>query len=138
MRQVFFIFFIAVILFSLQVNAQHTDTLIVKPQSDSILEKTDNQYSGKKLTQAQSDSIEKKFDNPKRATIYSAILPGAGQVYNKKYWKVPIVYAAIGIPAYAYFYNKSWYQKCQYALVVTINIPITGSTPDSIAAVAPA
>jgi hypothetical protein len=138
MRQVFFIFFIAGILFSLQVNAQHTDTLIIKPQSDSILEKTDNQYSGKKLTQAQSDSIEKKFDNPKRATIYSAILPGAGQVYNKKYWKVPIVYAAIGIPAYAFFYNKSWYLKCQYALTVCVNLAANGSVgDDSLKKVAP-
>lgn len=86
------------------------------------------------MTQAERDSIDKRLhDNPKRATIYSAILPGAGQVYNKKYWKVPIVYAAIGIPAYAFFFNKSWYEKCQYALTVTIN----GSTGDSLAKVAP-
>ena len=65
--------------------------------------------------------------------MYSAILPGAGQVYNKKYWKVPIVYAAIGIPAYFYFYNKNYYNQAQYALVVTIN----GSTGDSLAAVNP-
>jgi Family of unknown function (DUF5683) len=139
MRQVFFIFFIACILFSLQVDAQHTDTLIVKPQSDSILEKTDNQYSGKKMTQAERDSIDKRLhDNPKRATIYSAILPGAGQVYNKKYWKVPIVYAAIGIPAYAFFYNKSWYLKCQYALTVCVNLANNGSVgDDSLKKVAP-
>ena len=134
MRQVFFIFFIAFLFISIRVSAQHTDTLVVSPQTDSILEKKDNQYSGKKMTQAERDSIDKRLhDNPKRATIYSAILPGAGQVYNKKYWKVPIVYAAIGIPAYAFFFNKSWYEKCQYALTVTIN----GSTGDSLAKVAP-
>jgi hypothetical protein len=134
MRQAFFIFFVTGLFISLQVRAQHTDTLIVNPQSDSILEKKDNQYSGKKMSQAERDSLDKRLhDNPKRATIYSAILPGAGQVYNKKYWKVPIVYAAIGIPAYYFFYNKSWYQKCQYALAVTVN----GSTGDSLAKVAP-
>jgi hypothetical protein len=139
MRQVFFIYFIACILFSVRAHAQHTDTLLVNPQTDSILEKKDNQYAGKNLTQAQRDSIDKRLhDNPKRATIYSAILPGAGQVYNKKYWKVPIVYAAIGIPAYAFFFNKSWYEKCQYALTVCVNLETNGSVgDDSLAKVAP-
>jgi len=91
------------------------------------------------MSQAERDSIDKRLhDNPKRATIYSAILPGAGQVYNKKYWKVPIVYAAIGIPAYAFFFNKSWYLKCQYALTVCVNLANNGSVgDDSLAKVAP-
>jgi hypothetical protein len=134
MRQVFFIFFFAGIFFTLQVSAQQKDTIPAKQLSDSTLEKNDSIYSGKKMSQAARDSIEKRLrDNPRRATIYSAILPGAGQVYNKKYWKVPLVYAALGIPAYLFFYNKNWYQKCQYALVVTIN----GSTGDSLAKVDP-
>lgn len=33
---------------------------------------------------------------PSRAAFYSAVLPGLGQIYNKRYWKVPLVYAAIG------------------------------------------
>ncbi|HEY4935523.1 MAG TPA: DUF5683 domain-containing protein [Puia sp.] len=139
MRQVFFIFFIAGLLFTLQANAQHTDTLIIKPQSDTILEKKDNQYVGKPMSQAARDSIDKRLhDNPRKATLYSAILPGAGQVYNKKYWKVPIVYAGIGIPAYAFFYNKSWYLKCQYALTVCVNLANNGSVgDDSLKKVAP-
>lgn len=44
--------------------------------------------------------VKKKKHSPKRAAIYSAIIPGAGQVYNRKYWKVPLVVAAIGIPFY--------------------------------------
>ena len=43
---------------------------------------------------------------PSKAAFYSAVLPGLGQIYNKKAWKVPIVYAAIGISAYSYDFNK--------------------------------
>lgn len=53
--------------------------------------------------------------NPRKATIRSAIIPGWGQAYNQKYWKVPIVYAAIGIPAYTFFYNKKWYNRTREA-----------------------
>ena len=43
---------------------------------------------------------------PAKAAFYSAILPGLGQVYNKKYWKIPIVYAGIGISIYFYVQNN--------------------------------
>jgi hypothetical protein len=133
MRQVFFIFFLAGNLFAFRTCAQQKDTVQPKPATTASLEKSDSIYSGTK-SQRELDSIEKKHnDSYRRATLYSAILPGAGQVYNKKYWKVPLVYAGIGIPAYFYFYNKSWYEKCQYALVVTIN----GSKGDSLAKVEP-
>lgn len=46
---------------------------------------------------------------PSKAAFYSAILPGLGQAYNKKYWKIPLVYAAIGIPAYLYIRNDKDY-----------------------------
>jgi len=42
---------------------------------------------------------------PKKAALYSAILPGAGQVYTKKYWKVPIIYG--GLITSAYYINES-------------------------------
>lgn len=47
--------------------------------------------------------------SPKRAAVLSAILPGLGQVYNQKYWKVPLVYAAIGTLTYFIIdYNKKY------------------------------
>jgi hypothetical protein len=47
--------------------------------------------------------------NPKRAAIYSAVCPGLGQIYNRKYWKAPIVYAGIGVASYFILVNYSGY-----------------------------
>ncbi|MHA7129981.1 DUF5683 domain-containing protein [Algoriphagus namhaensis] len=54
--------------------------------------------------------------NPKKATILSAILPGAGQVYNDKAWKVPILYAGIITDAYFIGFNNKRYQSFREAL----------------------
>lgn len=48
---------------------------------------------------------------PAKAAFYSAILPGLGQAYNKKYWKIPIVYGAIGTSLYFYFDNNKKYHQ---------------------------
>lgn len=47
--------------------------------------------------------------SPAKAAFYSAILPGLGQAYNKKYWKIPIVYAAIGTGVYFTIDNNQKY-----------------------------
>jgi hypothetical protein len=46
---------------------------------------------------------------PAKAAFYSAILPGLGQAYNKKYWKIPLVYGAIGTSMYFYLDSKKKY-----------------------------
>ena len=48
---------------------------------------------------------------PSKAAFYSAILPGLGQAYNKKYWKIPIVYAALGTGIYFYIDNNNEYNR---------------------------
>lgn len=48
---------------------------------------------------------------PAKAAFYSAVLPGLGQAYNKKYWKIPLVYGAIGTSLYFYLdSNKKYHQ----------------------------
>ncbi len=70
------------------------------------------------FSRAKTDSSGKKIHEPRVATIRSAVLPGWGQVYNKKYWKLPIVYGALGITAYVFFDNIDFYQKIRYAYSV--------------------
>ena len=48
---------------------------------------------------------------PSKAAFYSAILPGLGQAYNKRYWKIPIVYGAIGTGVYFYTTNNQEYHR---------------------------
>lgn len=62
--------------------------------------------------------VKKKPINPlapSKAAFYSAVLPGLGQIYNKRYWKLPIVYGAIGGGIYAYTWNDDWYDRFRTA-----------------------
>lgn len=55
--------------------------------------------------------------NAKKAGLYSAILPGAGQLYNKQYWKLPLIYAGAGVAAYFYIDNQKNYRKYRRAYI---------------------
>lgn len=61
-----------------------------------------------------ADSLRRAF-SPKKATIRSALLPGWGQIYNKKYWKLPLIYGALGITAYVFFDNVQTYRDLRFA-----------------------
>lgn len=56
-----------------------------------------------------SVSTQKKVFSPKKASIYAAIFPGLGQVYNGKYWKLPIVYGGYAGLIYLFNWNNSYY-----------------------------
>jgi hypothetical protein len=86
--------------------------------------------------------IARHIKSPHKATLLSTFLPGAGQIYVRKYWKAPLCWAAVGIPAYTYFYNKSWYKKTQRAISLLDPYTIGGTIfpinkPDSINLVDP-
>lgn len=59
--------------------------------------------------------------SPRKAAIRSAILPGLGQIYNKKYWKLPLVYGALGTCGGIFAYNIKWYKKTRFAYTVLYN-----------------
>ncbi len=93
---IFSIFFIA---FQSQVSAQEqeADTLVVVEEStvdfDSVL--TVTSFSDIKTFEMQDST-----HSPRRAALYSAVIPGLGQFYNEKYWKIPLIYAMGAFAAY--------------------------------------
>ena len=67
------------------------------------------------FSQRLTNDTLKKHHSPKLAATLSAALPGLGQAYNKKYWKIPIVYAGIGSLAYLTIRNNNFYQDFKNA-----------------------
>lgn len=73
---------------------------------------------------AKNDSII--IHSPKAATIKSAIIPGWGQLYNKKYWKIPIIYAGFATLGYFSEFNLGKYRTFKNAYLLRIdNDPLT-------------
>jgi hypothetical protein len=60
---------------------------------------------------AEDDSVRIRNHSPRMAIVMSAILPGLGQVYNEKIWKVPIIYAGEMTAIYYYNWNQKRYKK---------------------------
>jgi len=58
-----------------------------------------------------------QYHSPHKATIYSALIPGLGQIYNQKYWKLPVIYGLTGIFIYSFDYNNNQYNKYTNAYV---------------------
>jgi hypothetical protein len=74
-----------------------------------------------------ADTVRKKF-SPKKATIRSALIPGWGQAYNRKYWKIPIVYGALGTTAVVFFYNLKTYRELRFAYAAKFKAAQPGAT----------
>jgi hypothetical protein len=120
------VLFFVLVLFSKSMLAQ-------QPDSSRALKDTSLFVRGKvdSIPAVAKDTARKKH-SPRKAAIRSAIVPGWGQIYNGKLWKVPIVYTALGIPAYLFIDNLKWYKRTKYAYFVAA----TRSTdPDSLAKV---
>lgn len=93
-------------------NCLSQDSLSVQPKAESIVKNT------------KADTLEvrlKKDKIPNRAAIYSLVLPGAGQVYNGRIWKVPIVYAALGTSFYFIRTNRDQYHRFRDAFLLRID-----------------
>ena len=106
----FTIFFFLFMLHDTKVFAQKKeDTVIIKGNTRA-------DTSGKSLLAL--DTSKSKKHNPRIATLRSAIIPGWGQAYNRKYWKIPIVYGALGTTAGVFLYNLKTYKLLRKAVIL--------------------
>lgn len=62
--------------------------------------------------------VKKRFEpDAKRAGLLSAIIPGMGQMYNRQYWKVPVIYAGVATAVYFIVENNNQYNRYRKAYV---------------------
>ena len=87
------------------LKAQEQDTLQMAPLDDTLILRQD--------LPAPSVVLQKKH-SPKKATLL-ALIPGAGQAYNRKYWKIPVIYAGFGLTTYFAITNGDDYKLYKQA-----------------------
>jgi len=118
-----------------QQQALKADTLdaLAKATADSIA--TENKKKMLELTASPdikqekdpTDSLSRELKrkqwvpNPTKATWLALVIPGGGQIYNRKYWKLPIVYGGFAGCAYALTWNGKMYKDYQAAYVDAVN-----------------
>lgn len=93
--------------------SQQPDTSKKKEPDPVMQKKVVNKYDSATLAHS-----------PRKAAIRSAILPGWGQIYNKKYWKLPIVYGALGTCTGIFIYNLNNYNDFRFAYRVKYNMRV--------------
>lgn len=100
--------------FTISVFAQKTSSKENKiTKKDSLV----NVINKDSIKTSRKSKRMQRFDvlSPSKAAFYSAIIPGLGQAYNRKYWKIPVVYAAIGTAVYFYDRNNKAYTRYRNA-----------------------
>lgn len=98
---------------TIRVENYPTDSVSIKKPTSEVEILTD-------LKAANAPAKTMKF-NPTKAGLYSAILPGLGQYYNKKYWKIPIVWGAIGTGVGITIWNQKLYDRYRTAFIAQLN-----------------
>lgn len=98
------------LLFSFSALAQNDKAEDTVSQSKEDLKEVVIRPADSVLGQQEIDPLR-----PTKAAFYSAVLPGLGQAYNKRYWKIPIVYAAMGTSIYFYIDNNKQYKRVRDA-----------------------
>ena len=114
-----------VLLFSLKIFAQISpkDTIRVENYpTDSVSAVTPKSEIEVYTDIQESNATDSTMRyNPTKAGLYSAVLPGLGQYYNKKYWKIPIVWGGIGTGVGVVLWNQKQYNRYRDAFIAQLN-----------------
>lgn len=110
MKQAVILLIVFIVLGKATFAQQKQEALPVKGDSTVSVAKNDSLNAGKKAT-AKTDSVV--FMTPKKIAMFSAIVPGLGQIKNKQYWKLPIIYGGLGVATYFIIDNKKNYNACR-------------------------
>jgi hypothetical protein len=97
-----------------QRKIQRDTTIIVQPTTDSA------ELAYAVDTIAVGETGESRAN---KAALYAAILPGLGQIYNKRYWKLPILYGGVATMGYWIDYNNKKYQQMRNAFLEQRSLP---------------
>jgi len=97
-----------------QANVSSADSLFIK--ADSLNKPTiEGKKQKKEALKKDSSELTKFQPDPVRVVWMGAIIPGFGQILNRRYWKLPIVYAGFAGCAYAISLNTTRYEKYKLA-----------------------
>lgn len=121
MKLFIYIIVAVLIIYSPKVVAQINKPQVIR--TDSTTSKRNAAFTkdtGIQIIKGDTIKIVPKHD-PGKATLRSLILPGWGQAYNREYWKIPIVYGALGTVAGFYIYNNTWYKRTRDAYNIRID-----------------
>jgi len=115
------VFSIILLLFSGSVIAQNGKPVIIPTDSTTqIKNPAFTKDTGIIIRNNDTLKVVPRHD-PRKATLRSLIIPGWGQAYNREYWKIPIVYGALGTVAGIFIYNNTWYKRSKRAYEIRIN-----------------
>ena len=105
---------VLLIIWALPAFSQESDTIYINQKYDTIYKaKSDSIYllgEGKQPPMEAMVVEVKEPKDPAKALMFALVLPGLGQAYNGKYWKMPIVWGAMGVAGWAIIYNTKEYK----------------------------
>jgi len=112
MYRCLFIFWLALGL-AVAARAQQPDTVAVKNKKDSLNRMKDSVTSKRYYPKITKEKIyhPDSLHNPHTAVMHSLMIPGWGQIYNHRWWKVPLIYGGLGLLGDVVIFNQKYYKE---------------------------
>lgn len=123
MKLKLFVFFTLINSMLFQAQIRPNDTIRVENHPTDSISAVTPESEIEVIADIEKANAPAKFHkyNPTKAGLYSAVLPGLGQYYNKKYWKIPVVWGAIGAGVGITLWNDKQYRRYRNAFVAELN-----------------